>query len=287
MTENQETALEVAADLPLARADQLKSQIDAFLEVREYLRKRISELLIPEVDYFETERFDKKKGHKVFIKSLAKPGAEKLAAVMQYRAAFLVDKDTMALFTNREGWVAYVCTLTDKHAEFIAEGRGADWLSRNQDDPNKTIKMAQKRAYIDAVIRATGLSDIFTQDMEPEDQADSEGHVIRVEATRESNVALPSTPAQLPKRRGRPPKSLAAKINAQFEDMPKNPAIPDAVEEEIGKLLQDKCITEVEREATIKWLAKEDHQDPKSRMKGMQFLRQVLADKQCRCDIPF
>lgn len=37
------------------------------------------------------------------------------------------------------------------------------------DDPlalNKAIKMAQKSAFVDAVIRATGMSDLFTQDLE-------------------------------------------------------------------------------------------------------------------------
>lgn len=143
--------------VPATSADSMKAQIDAYLEVRSHMRDRIAELLQPEIDYYEI------KGRK----SLAKPGAEKLAAIMRFRAAFAVDKDTMGLmFPDRQGWIAYVCTLTTPGGEFVAEGRGADGIDRNQGDPNKAIKMCQKRAYIDAVIRATGLSDIFTQDLD-------------------------------------------------------------------------------------------------------------------------
>ena len=39
---------------------------------------------------------------------------------------------------------------------------------------NKAIKMAQKSAFVDGVIRATGMSDLFTQDIE--DMEDGEGH---------------------------------------------------------------------------------------------------------------
>ena len=48
----------------------------------------------------------------------------------------------------------------------MGQGRGASTLEKNEGDPNKTIKMAQKSAYIDSTIRATGLSDLFSQDLE-------------------------------------------------------------------------------------------------------------------------
>lgn len=42
-------------------------------------------------------------------------------------------------------------------------------MKRNGNDPNKTLKLAQKRAYVDAVLRTVGLSDLFTQDLEDMD----------------------------------------------------------------------------------------------------------------------
>jgi|TARA_R100001530_G_scaffold2201_1_gene3664 hypothetical protein len=101
-------------------------------------------------------------------KSLSKGGAEKLASIYQLVATFDKDNDTVEMLSEVKGMVAYVCDL--KRGGFIVgQGRGADTLGGNNGDPNKTIKMAQKRAYVDAVIRTTGLSDIFTQDMSPED----------------------------------------------------------------------------------------------------------------------
>ena len=63
-----------------------------------------------------------------------------------------------------KGLVAFKCTLVN--GEFVGEGRGAASLLKNSNDPNKTLKMAQKSAFIDAVLRASGLSDFFTQDLE-------------------------------------------------------------------------------------------------------------------------
>ncbi len=49
---------------------------------------------------------------------------------------------------------------------------------------NKSIKMAQKSAFVDAVIRATGMSDLFTQDLEDmRDEIQSEPPQAQPEAT--------------------------------------------------------------------------------------------------------
>lgn len=98
-------------------------------------------------------------------KALAKGGAEKLASIYILVATFEKDNDTLEMLGSPKGTLAYICTLT-KNGEIVGQGRGADTVARNQNDPNKAIKMTEKRAYIDAVIRTTGLSDIFTQDLE-------------------------------------------------------------------------------------------------------------------------
>ena len=98
-------------------------------------------------------------------KSLAKGGAEKLASIYNLTAIFEKDKESLDMLGNTKGLIAFVCTLS-KFGVIVGQGRGSDTMERNNNDPNKTLKMTQKRAYVDAVIRTTGLSDIFTQDIE-------------------------------------------------------------------------------------------------------------------------
>lgn len=133
----------------------LQNNVDKLLEDRKYFSEKIFPILVYDKDYFII----------MGKKSLAKGGAEKLLKIFNLVAKFEVDKETMSLI-KQDGVIAYICTLSDNDGEFRGEGRGADNLLRHKSDSNKTIKMAQKRAFVDAVIRTTGLSDIFTQDLE-------------------------------------------------------------------------------------------------------------------------
>ena len=52
-------------------------------------------------------------------------------------------------------------------ADFIAaEGTGARRIAQDNGDINKSLKMAEKSAHIDATLRVAGLSELFTQDLE-------------------------------------------------------------------------------------------------------------------------
>jgi len=126
--------------------------------------------LLSKRSYFISQVMPKlKEGQDFFIikgkKSLAKGGAEKLASIYNLTAVFERDDNALEMLSKVKNLVAFVCILT-KNNIVVGQGRGADTLERNSNDANKTLKMAQKRAYIDAVIRTTGLSDIFTQDIE-------------------------------------------------------------------------------------------------------------------------
>ena len=126
--------------------------------------------LLSKRSYFISQVMPKlKEGQDFFIikgkKSLAKGGAEKLASIYNLTAVFERDDNALEMLSGVKNLVAFVCILT-KNGVIVGQGRGADTLERNNNDANKTLKMAQKRAYIDAVIRTTGLSDIFTQDIE-------------------------------------------------------------------------------------------------------------------------
>lgn len=101
-------------------------------------------------------------------KSLSKSGSEKLASIYSLVASFQRDMEALEMLGNDKGTVAFVCTLS-RAGMIVGQGRGADTMKRNGNDPNKTLKLAQKRAYVDAVLRTVGLSDLFTQDLEDMD----------------------------------------------------------------------------------------------------------------------
>ncbi|MEI6296389.1 MAG: hypothetical protein WCO84_01925 [bacterium] len=110
-----------------------------------------------------------KENHDYYVikgkKSLAKGGAEKLASIYSLTATFSRDNETMEAFKSVPGLIAYVCNLYRGNS-VMGQGRGASTLAKNDNDPNKTIKMSLKSAFIDGVIRSTNLSEIFTQDLE-------------------------------------------------------------------------------------------------------------------------
>jgi len=105
-------------------------------------------------------------------KSLAKGGAEKIASIFGWSAKFVKDQETYDMLNRgvKGTLVVYMCYLykmiPGEPYHTLGQGRGAAILEKNGNDPNKTIKMAQKSSYIDAVIRASGMSDFFTQDLE-------------------------------------------------------------------------------------------------------------------------
>jgi hypothetical protein len=135
---------------------EFKENVDTMLADRKYLKEQLESVLVAGADYNIILR----------KKCLGKGGAEKLATIFKLTATFEVDKDVMELMKGVEGLIAYKCILKDAKGNFRGQGGGADTLARNASDPNKTMKMAQKRAFVDAVIRTTGLSDIFTQDLD-------------------------------------------------------------------------------------------------------------------------
>ncbi len=129
--------------------------VDELLSRRQYFISKVLPQLVENQDYYVI------KGKK----SLAKGGAEKIASIYGYTASFEQDNETMKAFDGIKGIIAFICNLS-KGERLVGQGRGASTLAKNDNDPNKTIKMSQKSAYCDSVIRASGLSDIFTQDLQ-------------------------------------------------------------------------------------------------------------------------
>jgi hypothetical protein len=128
--------------------------IDGFLEKRKEFIQKVNAIMVKGSDYYEIQG----------RKSLAKGGAEKIASIFGWQAEFRQDDEVVKMI-DQAGLVAFICNLTKK-LEFVGQGRGAADFNKNAKDANKTIKMAQKSAFIDAVLRSSGLSDFFTQDLE-------------------------------------------------------------------------------------------------------------------------
>ena len=78
------------------------------------------------------------------------------------------DTATWTMLGEPKGTLCYACHLLTRTGEVVSEGRGAREVLKEK-DINKAIKMAQKSAQIDAVLRTGALSEAFTQDINDED----------------------------------------------------------------------------------------------------------------------
>jgi hypothetical protein len=100
--------------------------------------------------------------------TLLKPGAELVALLYGWRFHFTADLDSLSMYGPGIGGVfAYVCHVIDRESRTVGQGRGvAELRETGMSNANKTVKMAEKRAMVDAVLRCAGLSQWFTQDLE-------------------------------------------------------------------------------------------------------------------------
>jgi hypothetical protein len=110
--------------------------------------------------------------------SLYKPGAEKLGALFQLGSRILeadkvVDvKDGFAMFTYRVEIFHLPTGKTVSQCEGSCNSREKKYIGRPMYDQLNTIsKMAQKRAFVGAMMNAVRASDFFTQDLEDMDPA--------------------------------------------------------------------------------------------------------------------
>lgn len=177
----------VGSNLPVTRED-----FETLTQQRKLLQEFVSKQLRKDVDYGIIPGTPKP--------SLFKPGAEKLAGVFGLGAKFeLVDKaldgeKNFALFNykciishRKSGQVIAECDGTANSQEKKYKER-TTWVDNKKvkeptpvyDILNTLQKMAQKRAYVGAVILATGASDFFTQDIDDVADAATVGIVPEV-----------------------------------------------------------------------------------------------------------
>jgi hypothetical protein len=129
---------------------------------RALITKYISSHMKSGVD-FGTIRF----GNKESKPSLFKPGSEKFLSLFRLTAKFEKDTDTWEMAGSEPGVFAYKCVLVTSKGDVVGEGRGVSKLTEKAGwTINNAVKIAEKRAQIDAVLRTGALSDFFTQDLE-------------------------------------------------------------------------------------------------------------------------
>jgi hypothetical protein len=147
----------------------LKVQIEQEKETRKIVTDYIRSELKAGIDFGQIEITSYKTGKSFKSKeSLFKPGSEKICSIFHLRPTFTKDEDTWEMSGKIPGLYCYLCELVNSKGEVVGEGRGAANRAEKtgQLADNIAIKIAQKRAQTDAVIRAVNLSDVFTQDVE-------------------------------------------------------------------------------------------------------------------------
>ena len=166
-------------DLP---ADQFKAGLDRRKQNRELLMEWLRSALVEGVDFGRIHVASRERcqfarqgrpkdctepGH--WSKpSLFKPGAERISGMLGMTVHYpsLPDYEQAVLRGVTLATVMLRCELRDALGRVVAEGVGARSVGQDYGDINKTLKMAEKSAHIDATLRLAGLSEIYTQDIE-------------------------------------------------------------------------------------------------------------------------
>lgn len=152
---------------PVLTTKDLQIRISEETEQRKMITEFISNHMKDGVDYGKI-KIKTRDGREVESKpSLFKPGSEKFCSLFHFRPTFERDNDTWEMTGKTPGLFCYKCELVASNGAVVGEGRGTALLNEKSGwTVNNAVKIAEKRAQIDAVLRTGGLSDFFTQDLE-------------------------------------------------------------------------------------------------------------------------
>ena len=148
-------------ELTINEPKNLEAMISQEEDKRKLLTKYVKKNLTKGTDFYELTF-----GGRTSKPSLSKSGSEKVMSLFHWIAEFTKDEDTWEMLGRPAGVLCYKCVLLSARGVKVGEGKGARDTKKDNGDFNKSIKMAQKSAQIDAVLRTGGLSDVFTQDIE-------------------------------------------------------------------------------------------------------------------------
>lgn len=187
--------------MALVSPDQLRNQIEIETEKRKLITAFIGDHLKQGTDFGKIHVFKSCPNHKTpwnctndyhFSKNtLFKPGAEKFGSLFKMRGAYKRDNDTWEMLGSPAGTVCYICELFTARDVLLGEGRGAASVAE-KGNPNTAIKIAKKRAFVDAILATGALSDFFTQDLEDMKDLEPEAEDVPVITTHEHKpMAVP------------------------------------------------------------------------------------------------
>lgn len=169
------TVVEHTELAPQASISDLKAQLDYETQKREVLENFIRHHLVESIDYGKIHiaracenKFKCTNPYHFSKPTLFKPGGDKVMSLFRWIADFSIDTETRSFFNDKEGLVAYICKIYSSQGQLVASGRGACDAERENKDPNATIKIAQKRAKMDAIMSTGWLSDFFSKDSDDE-----------------------------------------------------------------------------------------------------------------------
>src|SRR5262249_14687829 len=169
----------VAEGLVLGNPEALAAQLESFSKARTLFVAWLFDRLVSGTDYMLIHRKVGPRGSKTDCPNrgdakgsacetcggkatLCKPGSEKICGLLQLRPRFKRDVDAWEMLGGEAGLVTLVCELVTPAGVVVAEGRGARHRDQDFGDVNKCLKMAQKSAQTDAVLRCRGAPDVLT-----------------------------------------------------------------------------------------------------------------------------
>lgn len=146
--------------------------------------------------------------------SLYKPGAQLCCDLLGFRASYELSHERVTTFDFRskkdveKTLYAVTCHLYDKAGELVGEGRGGMFEGEKGMSGNSAIKMAEKRAHVDAVLNTLALSDLFTQDA---DQA-------KPNASPDRDADAPDAPTRAQRKTAASNDAVRDAVRALFRD---------------------------------------------------------------------
>lgn len=207
-------------DLPV---DQFRECLERRRQNRSVLLAWIKESLVEGVDYGSIPT-----KHGPSKPSLWKPGAEKICGSLSVIPRFFLETKAPWMSDGKlPEFVIIRCEIHDANGRIIAEGYGARLLKQDNGNLNTAIKMAEKSSFISSTLKGSGLSEVFTQDIEdmieakssrPQLAASSEQSVERI--SREQFKRLKNRMAQLNLDANRVENWVQRAFCTRLEDLP-------------------------------------------------------------------
>lgn len=147
--------------------------VDQATEERRILTRYINQHMVKGTDYAPIHikkdclnKYSCKNKHHHSKDNLTKAGAEKIKDLLKLYPDFKRDNDTWEMAGSKPGLFCYRCILLTQDQKPAGVGLGACDVSEKNGNMNNAIKIAKKRAFVDAILTTGSLSDFFTQDLE-------------------------------------------------------------------------------------------------------------------------